>query len=65
MGRFDEPPVFTARSFRAIEIDAADIPVLQQFYVSNPEYHLAVNGEAPGPNEARDELEALLPAGWP
>src|SRR2546422_9856071 len=65
MGRFDEPPVFTAGSFRAIEIDVADIPVLQQFYESNPEYHLAVNGEAPGPNEARDELESLLPAGWP
>ena len=65
MRRFDEPALFTAGSFRAFEIDAARIPVLQQFYESNPEYHLAVGGEAPGPNEARDEFESLLPAGWP
>ena len=65
MRRFDDLPVFTAEAFRAFEIDAAGIPMLQQFFESNPEYHLAVNGEAPGPNEARDELESLLPAGWP
>jgi len=65
MRRFDDLPVFTAGAFRAFEIDAAGIPMLQQFFESNPEYHLAVNGEAPGPNEARDELESLLPAGWP
>jgi GNAT superfamily N-acetyltransferase len=65
MRRFDEPALFTAGSLRAFEIDAARIPVLQQFYESNPEYHLAVGGEAPGPNEARDEFESLLPAGWP
>src|ERR1041385_7818168 len=65
MRLLDEPPLFIARSFRAIEIDAARIPMLQQFYQSNPEYTLAVNGEPPGPNEARDEFESLLPAGWP
>jgi GNAT superfamily N-acetyltransferase len=65
MRRFDEPALFTAGSLRVFEIDAARIPVLQQFYESNPEYHLAVGGEAPGPNEARDEFESLLPAGWP
>ena len=65
MRRFDDRPVFTAGAFRAFEIDSARIPMLQQFYESNPEYHLAVNGEAPGPNEARDEFESLLPAGWP
>ena len=65
MRRFDDLPVFTAGAFRAIEIVAARIPMLQQFYQSNPEYHLAVNGEPPGPDEARDEFESLLPAGWP
>jgi GNAT superfamily N-acetyltransferase len=65
MRRFDDRPVFTAGAFRAFEIDAARIPMLQQFYQSNPEYHLAVNGEPPGPTEARDEFESLPPAGWP
>jgi len=65
MRRFHDHPVFTAGAFRAFEIDSARIPMLQQFYESNPEYHLAVNAEPPGPNEARDEFESLLPAGWP
>lgn len=39
--------------------------MLQRFYEANPEYHLAVGGEGPGPNEARDEFESMLPAGWP
>jgi GNAT superfamily N-acetyltransferase len=64
--RFDDrTPLFTAGSFRAFEIGVPDMPMLQRFYETNPEYHLAVGGEAPGPNEARDELEAELPAGWP
>jgi GNAT superfamily N-acetyltransferase len=65
MRRFDDPPLFIAGSFRAFEIGAARIPMLQRFYEFNPEYHLAVGGEAPGPNEAQDEFESLLPAGWP
>ena len=58
-------PIFTAGSARAFELDAADVPLLQRFYDLNPEYHLVVAGEAPGPNEARNDFEATLPAGWP
>jgi GNAT superfamily N-acetyltransferase len=60
-----DPPLFTAGPFRAFEIGAADVPMLQQFYESNPEYHIAVGGEGPGPNEARDDFESALPEGWP
>ena len=65
MRHFDESPLFTAGSFRAFELDAAQIPRLQQFYESNPEYHLTVGGAAPRPNEAREEFESLPPAEWP
>lgn len=58
-------PLFAAGSYRAFELDLADIPMLQRFYESNPEYQLAVAGEAPGPNEARDEFESLPPPEWP
>src|ERR1700687_2189472 len=64
-GRFRGKPLFTAGSFRAFEMSVADIPALQQFYESNPEYHLIVGGQAPGPNEARDEFDSLPPAEWP
>src|SRR5882672_9343719 len=46
-------------------MSVADIPALQRFYESNPEYHLIVGGQAPGPNEARDEFASLPPAEWP
>ena len=63
--RFGGMPLFTAGSLRAFEMGRADIPVLQRFYETNPEYHLIVGGQAPGPNEARDEFASQLPAGWP
>lgn len=44
---------------------AEAIPRLQQFFELNPEYHLAVGGEAPKPTEAQEEFESLPPAGWP
>ena len=62
---FDGKPLFTAGSFRAFEMGVTDIPVLQRFYESNPEYHLIVGGQAPGPKEARDEFDSLPPAEWP
>lgn len=61
----DKSPVFSAGPFRVFEIEAADSQLLQEFYESNPQYHLAVTGEAPGPNEARDEFETQLPPEWP
>lgn len=60
-----DAPLFTAGAFRALEMGSADIGKLQRFYEANPEYHWAVCGEAPGPDEARDEFETSLPAGWP
>jgi GNAT superfamily N-acetyltransferase len=63
--RFDGRPLFTAGSFRAFEMDTRDIPALQRFFERNPEYHLAVGGQAPRPNEAQEEFESLPPAGWP
>ena len=50
---------------RIVELAPAGIPRLQAFFASNPEYHVAVNGEAPGPEEARTEFEAAPPPGWP
>jgi RimJ/RimL family protein N-acetyltransferase len=59
-----EGPLFTAGPFRVVGMGRADIGKLQRFYESNPEYHRAVCGEEPGPDEAREEFESSLPAGW-
>ena len=48
-----------------VEIDAAATPRLQRFFDANPDYFLAVNGEIAGADEAREEVEGSLPAGWP
>ena len=57
--------LFPAGSGWAVEATAADIPRLQEFFETNPEYHLAVDGEMPGPDAAQEELAAELPSGWP
>ena len=44
---------------------AEAIPRLQEFFESNPEYHVAVDGRPPRREEAREEFESLPPAGWP
>jgi len=59
----DPPFLFEAGAFRAFELSAADIPALQRFLDANPEYHLAVNGQAPGGREAYDEFHDTPPAG--
>lgn len=48
----------------AIELGAVEAPRLQRFFDANPDYFLAVDGEIAGPDEARDEIEGSLPAGW-
>ena len=58
-------PLFAVAGIRAVELGAVDIPRLQRFFDLNPEYFLAVNGEGPGPGEAREEVRGDLPAGWP
>ena len=50
---------------RAIEIGARELPRLQRLFDANPDYFLAVNGEIAGADEAREEVEGSLPAGWP
>src|SRR3954466_1107601 len=42
----------------------AEVPLLQRFFEENPEYHLAIDGAAPGPNAAQEEFESLPPNGW-
>jgi GNAT superfamily N-acetyltransferase len=50
---------------RLRELGADDIDVVQRFFEANPEYFLTVNGEGPGPDEARNEFADLPPAGMP
>jgi len=57
--------VFAGTQWRCAELAPDEIPVLQRFFESNPEYHVAVNGELPRPGEAREEYESLPPAEWP
>lgn len=57
--------LFAAADWRCVRLAPADIAFLQGFFEANPEYHLAVNGKAPRPGEAREEYESLPPAGWP
>lgn len=58
-------PLFTAGGLRCLELDADAVPVLQAFFAANPEYHIAVNGAAPGADAALEQFESLPPAGWP
>ena len=57
--------LFAAAGWRCVELAPSHIPRLQAFFEANPEYHVAVNGEPPRPEEARDEYESMPPAGWP
>lgn len=57
--------LFDGPGFRALEVEAEDIPALQRFYEHNPEYFLAVSGEGPGPDAALEEFEDRPPADWP
>ena len=47
------------------QLGADDIDLVQRFFERNPEYFLAVNGEGPGPDEAKNEFADLPPAGMP
>jgi GNAT superfamily N-acetyltransferase len=54
--------LFEATDFEARKLTEDDLPVLQDFFVANPEYFLAVNGTLPRPAEARQEFEDRPPA---
>lgn len=60
-----EEPLFTAGSIRCVELTREDLPSLQRFFEDNADYFVAVSGRPAGPDEAREELEQLPPAGWP
>ena len=61
----DSLPLFGAGGFRAFEMHAEDVPALQRFMDANPEYYLAVTGEAPGDREAQEQFHDAPPADWP
>lgn len=53
---------FEIEPYRAEELVAEDIPALQAFFVDNPEYFIAVNGEPPQANEAEEEFFDQVPS---
>ncbi len=59
------PSLFATGATRAVALGPGDAPALQDFFVRNPAYFLAVNGAPPAPHEARDEIEDDPPPGWP
>lgn len=56
--------LFDAGAFRAVELGDSDTPALQLFFERNPEYFLAVSGEPPDADEAREEVRSAPPEGW-
>jgi len=57
--------LFDVGAFQAHELTEADLPALQDFFVANPDYFLAVNGMAPRPDEARHEFDDRPPPEMP
>ena len=49
---------------RTAELGAGNEATLQRFFDANPQYFIAVNGEAAGPNEGHEQLHYELPAEW-
>ena len=57
-------PLFTlADGCSARVLVASDVPALQTFFETNPEFFLTVGGEPPGAHEAQNEFDDLPPAG--
>ena len=57
-------PQSSVADLRAIELTPQHEPALQRLFEVNPGYFIAANGEAPGPDTAKQELEFALPEGW-
>ncbi|WP_150118561.1 hypothetical protein [Collimonas fungivorans] len=51
--------LFGAADFEARRLTEDDLPALQDFFVANPEYFVAVNGMLPRPDEAKQEFDEL------
>jgi ribosomal protein S18 acetylase RimI-like enzyme len=58
-----DTPAGDAGAFHAQELRAGDIPALQRFFERNPAYFLAVTGQPPRTDEARQEFHDLPPRG--
>jgi len=60
------PLLFAAGgAFQALELQGADVPVMQRFFDANPEYNLLINGEPPGPDDAQTEFDEAPPPEMP
>ena len=59
-----ELPPSLIPALNVIEISDAHVAELQRLFEANSEYSIAVNGEPPRPNDAREEIHGELPAGW-
>ncbi|RKP52123.1 GNAT family N-acetyltransferase [Trinickia fusca] len=57
--------LFEFEGGRALALGHDDMSALQAFYVRNPEYFMAVEGEPPAADEARSTLEDGLPPEMP
>jgi predicted N-acetyltransferase YhbS len=53
----DRTSLFDVGSLRAVELGAGDIPALQHFFETNPEYFLNATGQPPAADEALHELQ--------
>jgi len=53
--------VFEAGAWRACELGAEHLPLVQAFFVANPEYFERVHGELPRADEAQIEFDDLPP----
>jgi RimJ/RimL family protein N-acetyltransferase len=54
--------LFDIGPLSAVELVSDDIPTLQEFFVANPEYFIAVNGVPPRSSEAFEEFHDQVPA---
>jgi RimJ/RimL family protein N-acetyltransferase len=56
---------FGCGMFDAAQVSERELAALQRFYEANPGYFERVEGAAPGPTRAREELFGLPPMSWP
>ena len=65
LARAVPPPLFGSARFTARELAEADLPRLQAFYDTNPEYFVTVNGRPPAPGAARADFDDRPPPHLP
>jgi GNAT superfamily N-acetyltransferase len=58
-------PASPIEGLRAVELTATDAPLLQRLFDANPDYFLAVQGEAAAPGQALAELTETPPPDVP